>query len=353
MTVRLMKAEDSRAFNYFVDSQNNSSIYHTLRWKKVIEDTYGYKPVYIVATNNNGLNGLLPLFQVRGITGKKRLISIPFSHSVQPLYDSKDTLDSILTYSESIARELNADYVQLKCDLNISQTELDKSKWIKNSSFSESILKLSKPLEDIQKGIKSSTRRNIKKAKKAGIKIKTGTCNKDYMAFYELMTETRKRQGSPPYSKAFFTHLFHNLNSSHIKLFIALKNDKPLAGIIMLYHGLTALYAYGASVSDTELLQMRPNDLLFWTVIKDAWKNKYKYFDFGITHISNLGLQRFKAQWGTVNKELNYTYYLNNINKVPSIDRSGQLARLISGIFRNAPAPLLKITGPIALKFLG
>ena len=281
------------------------------------------------------------------------MISIPFSHSVQPLYDSKNTIEEILTYSQNIAGEINADYVLLKCDVNISQTELDKSKWIQNSSFSESILKLSKPIEDIHKAIKSSTRRNIKKANKAGIRIKTGTCKKDYLAFYELMTETRKRQGSPPYSKAFFTHLFYNLKSSHIKLFIALKHEKPLAGIIILYHGSTALYAYGASVSDTKLLQMRPNDLLFWTVIKDAWENKYEYFDFGITHISNLGLQRFKAQWGTVNKELNYTYYLNNIIKAPSIDRSGQVARLVSGIFRNAPTPLLKIIGPIALKFLG
>ncbi|MBW1893187.1 MAG: peptidoglycan bridge formation glycyltransferase FemA/FemB family protein [Deltaproteobacteria bacterium] len=210
-----------------------------------------------------------------------------------------------------------------------------------------------KPIDDIHKEIKSSTRRNIKKAEKAGVKIKTGICKKDYIAFYELMTETRKRQGSPPYSKAFFTHLFSNLDSSQIQLFMAFKNDQPIAGIIMFYHGATALYAYGASVSDTKLLQMRPNDLLFWTVIKDANQKGFKDFDFGITHLSNQGLLRFKSQWGTINEEFKYTYYLNNINRTPSIDRSGKIAKLISRIFRVAPPPLLKITGPIALKLLG
>lgn len=208
-------------------------------------------------------------------------------------------------------------------------------------------------MDEIYKGMKASTRRNIKKGEKMSLIIQTGDQQKDFAVFYELMVETRKRQGSPPYSKTFFYNLYHYLEPYQIKLFLALKGDIPIAGLIMLYHGTNALYAYGASTSNRQLLQLRPNDLLFRHAIADAHSAGFEEFDFGITPLYNESLFRYKSQWGTVNSKSIFTYYLNNIAKVPSIDRTGSLFRISSFIIRKLPTPILKAFGPVILRAAG
>ena len=119
MIIKLMQPDDCRIVEDFINSEtNNTSIYHTFNWQRVIEGTYGYKPYYIVAIKNNSVKGLLPFFQVRGLNGKKRMICLPFSHWVSPVYDTPATLNHMLDYSEYIARKIKAGYIQIKCDLD-------------------------------------------------------------------------------------------------------------------------------------------------------------------------------------------------------------------------------------------
>lgn len=348
MNIRLFQTDDAPAFSEYVRFHRHSTIYHTLDWKKILETVYNYKPVYIIAKKNHRLIGILPLFQVRNFSGRKKLVCLPFSHFVAPLYDSDQVLDRLLCYAEETAERLNADYIEIKCDL-----EIKSDRWTKKSSYFESVLDLRRNIDAIRKGIKPATARNIKKAEKQGVSIQTANRKTDYEIFYELMVETRKRQGSPPYSKVFFHHLSDDLDSSQKQLYLAFKGNVPIAGIIMLYNGAKAIYAYGASVSDRELLQARPNDLLFWTSIKDSHHKGFEIFDFGVTPYSNESLFRFKSQWGTDNSEMTYSYYLNRIRSVPNIDRSGKMFIFFSGMLKILPKSLLKPVGPIILRLLG
>jgi len=348
MIVRYLKPEDENLVDAYAASHKDALIYHTTQWKRVIEKTYGYKPAYLLALENDRVHGLLPLFIVRGLWGKKRLVSLPYSHMVQPICEDETVLAIILSRAEEIAKKLNAEYIQLKCEL-----KEPGPKWEQASFCFDSRLGLGKDIDAIFKKFKSNTRRNIKKAQKSELSIHIGRRPKDFEAFYDLIVETRKRQGAPPYSKAFFLQLYEHLDPKQMQLYLASYKNRPIAGIIMLYHGLNAIYAYGASVSDRTLLQMRPNDLLFWNVIKDAWQNDYQCFDFGITPFHNRGLLRFKSQWGTIDTNVQYTYYLNRVSKVPVLDRSGRLGTFVSSMFRFLPRSILKAIGPIVLKLLG
>ena len=69
----------------------------------------------------------------------------------------------------------------------------------------------------------------------------------------------------------------------------------------------TIIYKYGAS--NPQYLHLRPNNLLFWTAIKEACLKGYQIFDLGKTDTKQSGLRRFKSGWSAKEKELYYTYF--------------------------------------------
>nr|NJM03195.1 hypothetical protein [Desulfobacula sp.] len=56
---------------------------HLFNWSRVIEETYGHRPVYLAAvrpvqTGNPGICGILPLFRFKTLVNGLRLVSVPF-----------------------------------------------------------------------------------------------------------------------------------------------------------------------------------------------------------------------------------------------------------------------------------
>ena len=186
MKFKLATPENEHIIAAFVNSHKNSKIYHTIAWKKIIQATYGYKPVYILLLDKDDLVGFLPLFLVRGMTGKKRLVGLPYSHMVHPLARDESVQEALLSKAEEIAEKYHAEYIQLKCEVKAKGNQ-----WQHKRFYHDSVLDLQQDMGDILKNFKSSTRRNIKKAQKSGITMRTGDCPKDFNDFYELIVETR------------------------------------------------------------------------------------------------------------------------------------------------------------------
>jgi len=69
---------DRREWDDFVLAHPHSSPFHLIAWKNTIEESYRYKPVYLLARDPRGVRGVLPLFLVRNLAVGKALISSPF-----------------------------------------------------------------------------------------------------------------------------------------------------------------------------------------------------------------------------------------------------------------------------------
>ena len=46
MNIKIYDNKDYESYNRFIERHKNSSIYHTLEWKDIIQESYGYAPVY-------------------------------------------------------------------------------------------------------------------------------------------------------------------------------------------------------------------------------------------------------------------------------------------------------------------
>lgn len=345
MSVCLLNEKYIKLYNDYISNQPNASIYHTLEWKNVLEKSFGYKPFYFIALENNQITGVLPSFEIKSIVFKKRLVSLPFSQVTKILYDNENILNELINFAYEFYEKGNYEYIEIKHGKNFLTLN-------KVENFYETTLNLDTSLDTIWKNFDAgSVRWGIRKAQKNNVEIKTDKDLKDIKNFYRLFAFTRKRLGVPVYSFPFFQNMF-DLLKEKVKLYLAYYNNICIAGIIVFYFNKIATYAYSASINKREFLKLQPTNLLLWTAIKDAHLNHYKLFNFGITHISNQGLLNFKKRWGTITKKIPY-YYIINQNKIPIIDRESKKVKIVSDIFRKLPMPIYKLISRIIIKGLG
>ena len=137
---------------------------------------------------------------------------------------------------------------------------------------------------DLRYEIKYSSmkKRNIKKAQKSSIEIKT---SQDFRGYWGLLTEVlrSKYKVSPVHTLDEITNLKRNF-PNNIRLFLATLKDEILAGIVI-YETKTVAHTQYLSVSESgkELFAL---DLLIDYLIKKVYSNK-RFFDFGISSIDS------------------------------------------------------------------
>jgi FemAB-related protein (PEP-CTERM system-associated) len=320
-------------WNEYVNNNPKGQFCHLPIWKSVIEGSFGHKPFYFFAKDEQkNIRGILPLFLVNSPLTGKRLVSLPFS-SGGPIADSQEILTNLVYASTNLCDKLRCRYLELRTNESI-QTQLNV-----NSYFSTYLLELS-DTQELWKNLDSkSVRWAITKAQKDGVKIRESSNIKDLKYYYEVNLKTKKRLGVPGHPYSFLNNIFSRA-TDFTKLYIAEIEDRPIAGIICISYKDTVEYAYAAS--DSRYLKYHPNNLLVWQSIIDSCAKGYRFFDFGRTSPDDEGLCRFKKHWGTTQKTL-YYYYYPKIPDLMALNRKGTKYRFITGLWQKLPFRLLDI----------
>ncbi len=350
--LKIIDPNSDNRWDNFVYSTEQATIYHTSLWKSVIEKTYAYEPCYFInEENSNLISGAFPFFFVKSLITGKRFVSLPFSDYSGILVKSRAIHKPFLVAVLRYLQERKATKIMFKTKDTVDFSN-DYHFEIDNHNLNH-ILELStSPNELFAKFHKNNIQRNIKKAENSGIEIKSGQSEKDLKAFYKLYVKTRQKHGLIPQPYRFFRNiwvLFEPTNT--VELLLAFENGQAIAGILNLSFRDTKYYLYGGS--NYKLLQHKPNHLLLWTAIKNAYYQNFKYFDFGRTSADNIGLLEFKRRWATI--ESSIPYYSVRISKKASMSNNSKkfIPTWIYHLIKIMPATVLKIIGNQIYKHFG
>ena len=316
----------------FLDRSKSATIYHTPEWKKVLEESFGYKPCYLFAKDESGkVIGMLPLFYIKSKLTKNRLCSVPFSHVCGPIGDVT-AVSLLIREGINLYKDLGVNHLEIR-------DHIDFDGFQRQNTFSTYILELSPNIEEVWKKLdKGSVRWAIKKSQKSGVSVNITKNMGDLKKFYELNCMTKKEIGVPGHPWKFLKNLFTFLKD-HVSLYVARYNDKIIAGGIVQYFKDTVIYGYGAA--NPRYLKLQPYNAFIWKSIEDACMNGYKYYDFGRTSYDNVGLINFKKRWGTVEKKLYYSYYPKNPESLTE-NRSNLKYKFGTKVIRKMPMPIYK-----------
>ncbi|UFS69021.1 GNAT family N-acetyltransferase [Geomonas sp. RF6] len=324
----------------------NGSIYHHSAWRTVLETTYGYRPLYLALehTGSREFHGVYPFMLVQSRFTGDRLVSLPFTSFCPPLVPH-DAVADMVRYN--LQKNPEIQYLELKSGDPLHDVP---DFLVEHCSHVTHMLDL-RPGESkvYQKFHSTSIRQRIRRAEKNGFRVRLAKDVEDLKGFYRLHIGIRKKHGLPPHPFKFFRNMWHELAPRNL-LFVPLLEyqGRVIAAAFTLKFRDTFTYEYSAS--DEAYLNLSPNQMLIWEVIKIACSEGASYFDFGRSSLDNPSLIEFKERWGAEKLALSY-YYYPKMNKVGMEGSLGR--RILNRANRILPRALLQMEGELVYRHLG
>jgi CelD/BcsL family acetyltransferase involved in cellulose biosynthesis len=331
--ISILTASDEPAWQVYVDSHPEATIYHALGWRDIIYNEYGFEPVYLLAKEVGSVVGVLPMFLIKNIRGRK-LVSLPFSIYGGPLGDTDEVITALLTKTVTLLDEKGASCVEIKPLKQINCAEplgFKSQKWGIGT-----IMDLIAGKDELWEGM--TERSNVSKGARKGLTFSVSEVDR-LEDFYRLQLITRKRQGVPTPRLAYYASFFKKMPGM-VKLAIVEKNGEAIAGdMFFLFKGKVLLVL---NVSDRRYRNYKPNDFMIWNIIKWSCEAGYKTLDHGPISFEDKGLLHFKKKWGGSDIEVCRYYYPAAIKEASS--ENGSL------FFRAMPVRMAALVGSRVIK---
>ena len=170
--------------------------------------------------------------------------------------------------------------------------------------------------EKIWEGYKKNIRRDVRKAQRSGITIRSGDFREDVDIFYKLYLASMERnRAMAKYPLHWFETLYEIVTKKALgAILIAELNGVAIAGVVLIYSASSTHYFHNGS--QYEFLKFCPNELLVHFSLEKAIGRGNSLFDFMGSDPNDLSLLRYKEKWGGQSKDV-YTY-VKDVNPLKS-----------------------------------
>ena len=339
MDVRLL-TDETIEWDAFVREAPDGSPFHLIAWKRAVQTAFGHRPRYLMAMGPTGIEGVLPLFEVRGLLGGRALISVPYGVYGGICARSSEARQALLDSATSLARRLGARYVELRHRAPQRMDLPTKSLYV---TFSRPI----SPSEDENlAAIPRKQRRMTRQGAKFGLRAELGMEHLD--GFHDIYAQSVHLLGSPVFPRRLFHSIAHEFGKD-CELLTIWKDERMVAGVLTLLHEDQVLPYYGGALR--EAFQYSVNDFMYWELMCHAAKAGFRIFDFGRSR-EGTGPYDFKRHWGFEPAPLPYQYVLLNGAELPNLSPSNPKMRLAVETWKRLPLGLTKRLGPALTKYL-
>lgn len=352
MNVETVESGAVEEWQQYVATEPESTVYHSFGWRRIFEESFGYRSWYLMARDESGaIAGCLPLFLVTS-PAARRLVAVPFRDRGGLLWRSSEAFHALIEAARTIATEMRAAYIEIKSvtsypDDLIRQAELDVHHyWIRSTVDLRDL-----DVDSFWRRIGAKTRNMIRQAESAGLTFADETFTPSAVAtWYALFLATQKRQGLPPFPRRFFATMFDELaKSQELRLFVVRHGGEPIAGTLVLLHMRVGIYGYSAS-SDSGRAH-RPNDLMLFNTARWLMENGYQEFDLGSDSPRQESLLFFKRKWLAEQRPV--PLYTAGRHTMSHSDSSDARYRVIRRAFQHLPTPLLRFVGAATCRYFG
>ena len=309
MQIRLATYADKDTWDDYVLRHPDGSAYQLFAWREAIEETYSFKGPYLLAEDESGIRGILPLVDFRVPLIGRTLISLPYCDAGGVLADNQQIEQVLIKYACSMAEEIHAG-LKLRSTrslLSCGENQTDKVSMV---------LDLPDHSESLLASYKSSLRSQINKPTRDGLTVMVGQ-GELVDEFYAVFAENMRDLGSPVHARLWLQSVVSSY-ADRVRVAVVYTPDKvPAAAGVILLHGLKASVPWASSLRRYN--SQNPNMLLYWTLLSLATENGCSHFDFGRSTPGE-GTYRFKRQWGAEPRSL-YWYEING-SKIASNNRT-------------------------------
>lgn len=326
-----------------VEQAPESTAFHHPAWCRVLADAYGYPSMVLAAGDGSGrLVAGAPLARVPRLR-RPAWVSLPFSDHCPPLAgDDAGRRRLAAGLAEWGARE--------GAPVEVRARMAAAPEWREAGIGVRHVLALDRDLESLRAGLSATHRRRLRQAERSsGLHVRFGRSADDMADFYRLHVATRRRQGVPVQPRRFFDAIWRHMIAPGLGV-VALAGrpaGRPGAASVLLAWNGTAIGKFQAS--DPDAWQLRPNHLLYWSVIRWARESGHRRLDFGRTDAGHAGLQQWKAGWG--GEAIPLAYARTAETGAGGAVGEGRLAAAMGHVIRRSPAFVCRGLGALLYRY--
>ncbi len=296
-------------YEQFLLSHEHSLFYHSTRYKDFLEDLLRCESQYLLALDKGKIVGALPLMIKDGPLGKV-VNSLPYYGSNGGCVSSSAYVQELLlnAYKKFIFEQniISATMVDNPIDLlkitpvhNMRDQRIGQLTSIKGYvNHEESIFKI----------IDGNRRNEIRRAQKHNVTVFEDNSQIDFIRLVH-QSEMKKNNRKFKSNEFFYKIGKHFKPGENFKIFIAYRNNRPVAGLLMFYFNKTAEYFTPVVLEEERIFQ--PMSLILFYALLDAMKRNYQWFNWGGTWLTQEGVYRFKKQMGAIDCPYQYYTYIN------------------------------------------
>jgi len=336
-------AADDERWLRFIGTQPDATLFHHPAWSRVLTQTYGHRAQVLIQRGVEGeIVAGLPVVEMRGSLGGRRLRALPFTDHCPPLARSPANL---ARFTNHLGQWREAQGVERIAVHGLVSGVPDAHLAVRAVRH---VLPLERSSSEVLEGLRGSpVHRAIRKAQHKGVEARISQSPDDLAPFYRLHLQTRQRLGVPVQPRRFIDTLWNEVIGADLGfVVIASYHARPIAaGLFLAWNG-NLIYKFGAS--DPQYWALRPNNLVIWSAIDWACRHGYRRLDFGRTDLDNHGLRDFKNRWGSQEVPLVYSY----IGRGPSDSLPRAPQRALTRLIRSSPPIVCRLIGEVLYRQL-
>jgi FemAB-related protein (PEP-CTERM system-associated) len=348
--------ERQESWDAYVASHPKANVYQQFGWKRVIEEAYGRKAIYLAAVRKperhvgkEEIIGVLPLICLKHFLFGKSLISMPYFDMGGVLSNDEQTAKLLINKAVESGKRLKVDAVEIRQNQPAQHIDIQYDLAFKTqTNKARMVLELPETSDKLMKSFKSKLRSQIKKPIKAGLISRIGGL--EFLDdFYRVFSINMRDLGSPVHAKRFIGNVLGEFAETG-RIVIVYSDNNPVAGSVVI--GFRDILENPWASALKQFKRLSPNMLLYWTMLEYACDNGYDWFDFGRS-TPDEGTYKFKEQWGAKPELLHWhNIYLNG---QPSDTGSSGKTKFDRAIrqWKKLPVSTTRFIGPMIRRHIG
>ena len=321
-----------------VEDHPDATPFHLPGWTRVVAETYGF-PSFVLRAGGARPAAGIPVVQVTGLLGHRRLVALPFTDRCPPLIAGGHEEGE---FAGALARwraATGAGPLEVRASLDGCEGSCLVG--------TRNVIDLDRDADAVFRRLhRNRVQRRVRRARELGVEITLGRSLNDLETFYSLHCRTRRRQGVPVQPKRFLQGVWeHLIRPGHGFVVVAHAGGTPVATALFLGWGRHLIYKYGAS--EPAYWRLGANFLVHWTAIEWGCRNGFETYDFGRTDEGHESLRQFKALWGGTESPLAYT----TLGEAPRRQGQRRAAGAMARVIKRSPTVVCRALGELLYRY--
>lgn len=351
MSAERLTAAGHAEWDAFVNAHPLSTVFHLSAWNRIAARVYGIANEIIVSRGPDGkIRSGTPVFFVKrpgnwyvtsGIFGSYGPILVAEGAGSHEAL--RETLDGAVAY----ARENRVKFMHLKAlEGPKGKNDFQYPSFERQDIWVTAFMAIGGTSEELWKSLPGPMRTKVRKAEKSELSVRWGTEEKDISEFYDVLADNMHRKGSPIYGREIMEEMVREFSipgsGSEASILTLHLGDEVVSGALVLRHAGVVYVPFVSSRS--QFFPLRPNNLLYWEVIKDGNRRGNQWLDFG-TSIRGASTLQFKESWGALTFPVVSYVYSESGEKI-RLDAGAKSVQLGVEIWKKLPRKIADRLGP-------